>query len=98
MLIRVISGLLLHIPQRPKFLHCGCGFFVLGAAGTLGDLGGLQLFDDLVDSVGFRFDSGTTGDATNTAEPLAVFGEVEIGDREVLPFYILPDIQLGPVQ
>src|SRR5207244_8459274 len=86
------------ITGDPQALESVFGLVVQRAAGALRHLGGVELGEDFVD-VGSRRGDGI-GDVliAEGAIALAVFGDVERDDRNVLAPGVGPDVGLGPMQ
>jgi hypothetical protein len=74
------------------------GLVVHGPAAALGDPGGRQLLDDLVEGGGVARDGGGDVLVAERAVALAVPGEVQVDHGDVLAADVAPDVELGPVQ
>src|SRR5918996_1779080 len=96
-LSRDIAGLL-QIAAGAQTLERVLGLVIHRATAPLGDLGGLQLGDHLVQ--GRRVAVDREGDVGIAQRPvaLAVPGEIEIDQRNALALRIAPDVDLAPMQ
>lgn len=93
---------ILHIPFFAQGFEAATVFFVLGAAGALGDVGEFADFefgDDFGYGTGFGFDGEGAGVAAEGAVALAVALVVVEGyGGDVFFFDVFPDVEFGPVE
>src|SRR5262245_1940812 len=74
------------------------GFVIHGAAGAFRNLGGVELFDDLVDGGCGRWDRKCDVRVAERTVALAVAGQIQRNDRDAFAPRIGPDVVLGPMQ
>src|SRR5262245_36263028 len=73
-------------------------FVIHGATGSLRNLGGVELGDDLSKRAGVGGDRKRDVGIAERAVALAVAREIERNDRNAFPLRVGPDVALGPMQ